>query len=133
MCRKLFLLTFALLVLAGTANAALYVWNGGAGDGLWETAANWTVTDSTWTWPNEETGDSHINSDVLVIDVNDGEVTRDGDLGIEGTDDGSTTAVLTLDNASSLSTNGDLRTSTRADTKGQIDILGGSTSWAEVL
>ena len=124
MCRKLFLLTFTFLVLAGTAQAGLYVWNGGAGDGLWETAANWTVTDSTWTWPNEETGDFYINGDVLVIDVNDGEVTRGDRLNIENGDE-LTTAVLTLDNASSLTVSG--RLSVGKNLMGELNVLGGST------
>nr|MBC8217828.1 hypothetical protein [Planctomycetota bacterium] len=120
MCRKLLLLTLIFLVLGGTAQAALYVWNGGAGDGLWETAANWTVTDSTWTWPNEETGDFYVNSDVLVIDVNDGEVTRGDRLNLENGDE-LTTAVLTLDNASSLTVTG--RLSIGKDLMGELNVL----------
>ena len=76
MCRKLLLLTTILLVLGGTTQAALYLWNGGAGDGLWETPGNWTVTDSAWTWPNEEAvadpdvSDKYTNSDAIHTGAN---------------------------------------------------------------
>jgi len=117
------------------ANAAVYLWNGIAADGLWETPANWTVTDSTWTWPNEENAaDPNMakftNADTIAIDILNGDaVTHTGWLAIQGALDGSTTAVLTLNNASSLTLNGRLATSTTSGMmgRGQIDILGGST------
>jgi len=117
-------------MLGGTTHAALYLWNGSAGDGLWETPGNWTVTDSAWTWPNEETGESYINSDVLGIDILNGDaVTRADSLRIKGADE-LTTAVLTLDTASSLSVSG--RLSIGADPNdlpriGELNVLNGST------
>jgi len=115
--------------MGSTAHAALYLWNGSAGDGLWETPANWTVTDSLWTWPNEETGGSHINGDTIVIYILNGDaVSRTGALRIKGAD-ASTTPVLTLYSSSLTLTD---RLATIGDPnipglRGQIDILGGST------
>ena len=120
------------LVLGSTAHAAVYLWNGSAGDGNWDTAANWTVTDSIWTWPNEENAADpnlakNINSDTGGIDILNGDaVSRGSDLGIDGAADGSTTGVLTLNNASSLTVSGSLATGTDPVKRGQIDILGGS-------
>ena len=117
--------------LGSTAHAALYLWNGSAGDGNWDTALNWTVTDSAWTWPNEElaadpNNSSYVNTDVLGIDILNGDaVNRAGALRLRSPD-ASTTAVLTLNNASSLTVNG--RLATIGDgLRGQIDVLGGST------
>jgi len=116
--------------LGSTGHAALYLWNGSAGDGLWDTPANWTVTDSAWTWPNEETGGSHINSDTIAIDIINGDaVSRDGALRIKGAD-ASITPVLTLNNGSSLTLTDRLATIGDPNIpglRGQIDILGGST------
>ena len=110
---------------SGDGPGAIYVWNGSAEDGLWETPANWTVAGSTWTWPNEETGDRDINLDTLMIDILDGgAVTRGDRLHIENGDE-STTAVLTLDNASSLTVTG--RLSVGKDLMGELNVLGGST------
>ena len=75
MYRKPIYVMAFVLVLVSTAQAGMYVWNGSAGDGLWETPGNWTVTDSVWTWPNEEnTADpnanaQYINLDTLAIDI----------------------------------------------------------------
>ncbi len=105
----------------------VYLWNGSAADGLWDTPANWTVTDSVWTWPNEEYGNRQVNSDTIWIDILNGDaVSRGSDLGIDGAADGSTTGVLTLNNGSSLTVAGALATSTDPGRRGQIDILGGS-------
>ena len=106
---------------------ALYVWNGGAGDGLWETPANWSVTDSLWTWPNEETGGRDINLDALAIDIIDGSaVTRGDRLHIQGADE-LAPAVLTLDNASSLTVSGRLSIGMDGPGMGELNVLGGST------
>ena len=117
------------LALSSTAHAAVYLWNGSASaaDGLWEAAINWIVTDSLWTWPNEEYGNRQVNSDTIAIDILNGDaVSRGSDLGIDGAADGSTTGVLTLDNGSSLTVAGALVTSTDPGRRGQIDVLGGS-------
>ncbi len=127
MCKKLIYIMTFVLALGSTANAALYLWNGSAGDGLWETPANWTVTDSVWTWPNEERGDKYTNSDTIAIDIIAGVVSRGSPLAIQGAPDGSTTAVFTLNNGSSLTIDGRLATATYQTGRGQIDILGGST------
>ena len=138
MCKKFILLVSILLVLGSSAQAGLYVWSGEAGDELWDTAANWTVTDSNWTWPNEEViaasatdpdvNIRNVNLDTIAIDIlTGGAVSRIGELAIQGAADGSTTAVLTIDNASSLAVEGRLATGGRNGAAGQIDILGGST------
>jgi len=107
---------------------AEYLWNGSAGDSLWDTPANWTVTESIWTWPNEEFSDKKINSDTWAIDILNGDsVIRASQLAIQGPADGYPTAVLTLDNASSLTLMGRLAIGGVDGSKGQIDILGGST------
>ena len=136
--RLIYLMTFV-LALSGTAHAAVYLWNGSAADGLWETPANWTVTDSAWTWPNEEAAAANAidpnaatkwtNADTIAIDILNGDAVTHGWLAIQGALDGSTTAVLTLNNASSLTVDGRLATSTTSGMmgRGQIDILGGST------
>ena len=128
MCKKLIYVMAFILALGSTAQAAVYLWNGSAGDGLWETPLNWTVTDSVWTWPNEEYGNRQVNSDTTAIDILNGDaVTRGSDLGIDGAADGSTIGVLTLDNGSSLTVaSGALSTSTDPGKRGQIDVLGGS-------
>ncbi|MHC4174585.1 MAG: LamG-like jellyroll fold domain-containing protein [Planctomycetota bacterium] len=130
MCKRLIYVMMFVLALGSTAHAALYLWNGSAGDGNWDTPANWIVTDSLWTWPNEETGGSHINSDTIGIDILNGDaVSRDGALRIKGAD-ASTTPVLTLNNGSSLTLTDRLATIGDPNIpglRGQIDILGGST------
>lgn len=35
-------------------HSATYTWDGSAGDGKWLTATNWTVSNSKYTWPNEQ-------------------------------------------------------------------------------
>ncbi len=128
MCKRLIYVMTFVLALGSTAHAALYLWNGSAGDGNWDTALNWTVTDSLWTWPNEERGDKYTNSDTIGIDILNGDaVSRGSDLAIHGAADGSTTGVLTLNNGSSLTVTGRLATATYQMGRGQIDILGGST------
>jgi regulation of enolase protein 1 (concanavalin A-like superfamily) len=128
MCRKLIFLISLVLVLGSSAHAGLYVWNGSAGDGIWDTILNWTVTDSAWTWPNEEFGNKMVNDDTLGIDILNGEaVSRGSELAIQGAADGSTTGVLTLDAGSSLTVEGRLAIGGGDNTLGQIDILGGST------
>ena len=117
-----------------------YLWNGSAADGLWDTPANWTVTNSTWTWPNEEAAAANAidpnaatkwtNADTLGIYILNGDaVTHNGWLAIQGEPDGSTIGMLTLNNGSSLTLNGRLATSTTSGMlgRGQINILGGST------
>ena len=124
MCKKLIYVMAFVLALGSTAQAGVYLWNGSAGDGLWETPLNWTVTDSVWTWPNEEFGNKMVNSDTIAIDILNGDaVTREGELAIQGAADGSTTAVLTV-NGSSLTVNGDLETN---DGEGHIIISGNAT------
>ncbi|MHC4510725.1 MAG: hypothetical protein ACYTAO_17515 [Planctomycetota bacterium] len=87
-----------------------------------------------WTWPNEEAvadpniNDKNVNYDTIAIDILNGNaVSRTSQLAIQGAADGSTTAVLTLNNASSLTVDGRLAIGGIDGTKGQIDILGGST------
>ncbi|MCH8120514.1 MAG: hypothetical protein IIC00_12390 [Planctomycetes bacterium] len=133
MSKRLIYLMMFVLALSSTANAAVYLWNGSAADGLWETPANWTVTDSTWTWPNEENAADpnmmkYTNADTIAIDILNGDaVTSARSLAIHGAADGSTTGVLTLNNGSSLTVTGRLATATYQMGRGQIDILGGST------
>ncbi|MHC4352309.1 MAG: hypothetical protein ACYS0H_06285, partial [Planctomycetota bacterium] len=134
MCKKLILLTIVFLVLGTATQAGIYVWSGDAGDELWDTPGNWTVTDSNWIWPNEENAADpnlakYTNADTLVIDIIAGIVSRVGPIAIQGAPDGSTTAVLTLSEGSSLTIEGRLATSTEEGNagRGQIDILGGST------
>ena len=128
MFRKLIFLISLVLVLGSSAHAGLYVWNGSAGDGIWDTALNWIVTDSAWTWPNEEFGDKNVNDDTLGIDILNGEaVSRGSQVAIQGAADGSTTGVLTLDGGSSLTVDGRLAIGGVDNTLGQIDILGGSS------
>ncbi|MCH7556865.1 MAG: hypothetical protein IIB56_05340 [Planctomycetes bacterium] len=134
MFKRLIYLMMFVMALSSTAHAAVYLWSGSAADGLWETPANWTVTDSTWTWPNEESAadpnmaEKMVNADTLWIDILNGDaVTRGSPLAIQGAADGSTTGVLTLNNGSSLTVDGRLAIGGANDTRGQIDILGGST------
>ncbi|MHC4499829.1 MAG: hypothetical protein ACYS21_12035, partial [Planctomycetota bacterium] len=136
MCRKLIYVMMFVIALSSTAHAGLYVWNGSEGDGLWDTILNWTVTDSVWTWPNEENAadpnlSAYVNNDVLGIDIIDGgAVTREDTLRVRGADE-LTTALLTLDNVSSLTVNGRLSIGSSpeddAPVSAQLDVLGGST------
>jgi hypothetical protein len=124
------------LSIGGPDQPTTYVWNGSAGDGLWETPGNWTVTNSPWTWPNEEqTSDPNgspvfINMDALVIDIINGDaVTRSDGLRIQG-NDGVTPAVLTLDGGSSLSVAARLSVGKSPGDQpqvGELNVLGGST------
>jgi hypothetical protein len=132
MCRRLIYVMTFIFALGSTAQAAVYLWNGSAGDGLWETPLNWTVTDSLWTWPNEENvADPNmavfINMDALVIDIINGEaITRGDGLRIRGADE-LTPAVLTLDNGSSLSVTGRLSVGKSSDGQprpGELNVLG---------
>jgi hypothetical protein len=126
----------ALLLLAMalplTARAAVYDFNGTAGDGQWNTAANWTVTDSAYTWPNEQFGNEYTNEDCQQINITTGQaVTRAGGLSIDGVRDGSATAVLTLDNASTLNIGTDgsanMWIADWSGSNGTVNVLGGST------
>ncbi len=86
-----------------------------------------------WTWPNEESvadpnkNDRKINSDTTAINILNGDAVTYNRLAIDGEPNGVTTPVLTLDNASSLTVNGRLSIGGSDNTRGQIDILGGST------
>ena len=135
MFRKLIYVMTFVIALSSTAQAGLYLWNGSAEDGLWDTALNWTVTDSAWTWPNEENAAdpnfaAYVNTDVLGIDILDGAaVTREDTLRI-GTADPNSTAVFTLDNVSSLTVSGRLSIGSGPDgapASAHLDVLGGST------
>jgi len=83
---------------------ATYTWTG-AVDLNWNTPANWEVTDSiyNWTWPNEQFMSNRVNEDCDLIEIANGNmVTRAGGLEITGASDGSSEAVLTIDNSSGL-------------------------------
>ncbi len=133
MLKRLVLVAVLVFVLGSTAQAQQYIWNGSAGDGSWNTALNWTVTDSLWIWPNEEAvsdpnaSDRRINSGTASIDIVNGEAVSYTRLAINGDPNGATTPVLTLDNGSSLTVSGRLSIGDSDTTHGQIDVLGGST------
>lgn len=92
------MLVVMLLVLAITAgaNAATYNWI--AGDGDWDTAANWSTDSASWITPHEEFGNGdYSNEDTILINIPAGvNVTRSKGTSIDGMRDGSTTAVLDL-------------------------------------
>ena len=133
MSKRLILLMVLVCVLGSTTQAQQYIWNGSAGDGLWDAALNWTVADALWTWPNEEAvsdpnkTDRRINSGTVSIDILNGDAVTTARLAITGDPNGATTPVLTLDTGSSLTVGGRLSIGDSDNTNGQIDVLGGST------
>ena len=65
-----------------STQAAVYDWVGTAGDGDWDNVANWSVTDSTYLFPNEQWAGGgkteYTNEDCGLINLTNGDtVTRD--------------------------------------------------------
>lgn len=117
----------AVLVLSSAAQAGLYVWDGSEADGNWDTVANWSTTGTTYTWPNEQFGNEYTNEDCdWVVLINGDTVNRSPGLSPDGARDGSNTALLTLDNSSTLNVDGTIWVADYGGTRGQIDVLGGS-------
>ena len=98
MVKKLTAFTL-ILVLSGIAGAATYDWDGSAGNGNWYTPANWTVTGSSYTYPNDQRNDYHTNDDAQYINIIDGgEVQAFDDIYL-CVDSYSSFAYLTVDNS----------------------------------
>ena len=126
---KIVLLTMvtAVLVLSSAAQAGLYVWDGSELDGNWDTVANWSTTGTTYTQPNQEFGNEYFNQDCdWVVLINGDTVNRGGGLSPDGMRDGSNTALLTLDNSSTLNVDGTIWIADHGNTRGRIDVLRGS-------
>ncbi len=118
------LLTVAVL-MSCIAGAGVYDWNGSGGNGDWNDPNNWTITGSSWTWPNEEFGNEYVNQDCNEINILNGDIVTRGGLSVDGGRDGSNTAVLTLDNGSILNT-GSVWIGDFAGTRGTINVYNGS-------
>jgi len=124
----LLVLATAALVFSSATHGAIYDWTGAAGDSLWGSPGNWSITGSAYTWPNEQFGDEYTNEDCDQINIFNGDTVNTSiGLSPDGARDGSNTAVLTLDNASTLNVNGTMWIADYGATKGRVDVLGGST------
>lgn len=124
--KRIFMLLAALLVLSSTSFAAKYDWTG-AVDFDWITPGNWDVSGSTWTWPNQEYGDSRVNQDCDKINITTGDtVNRNGELVINGAPDGSNESVLTIDNGSGLNNSWDMWIGREENSRGQVEVRDGS-------
>ncbi len=98
-------MSFVLMMLVSVvgAQAAVYDWNGSAGDGDWNNTANWTVAGSSYTYPNEEfSGSEYTNQDCGEINITNGDTVSRYRLSPDGARDGSTTCHLTISNGSTL-------------------------------
>ncbi len=117
------------LCVCGLAGAAIYDWTGAAGNGLWPTPGNWSITGSApgWTHPNEQWNNEYTNEDCDQINILNGDaVTMSDYLSIDGMRDGSNIAVLTIDNGSTLNANNGMWIADDDNTQGRVDVLGGS-------
>jgi len=131
MNNRIFILAAAVLMFCATSFAAEYDWTGADGDLIWDNAANWDVTGSIWTWPNEEYASSRVNQDCDEINIaTGGIVDRFGSLNISGADDGSNEVVLTVDNSSELNIHDywgkDIGIAYGYDSRGRVEVRGGS-------
>ena len=100
--KKVMSFVLVMFVCIVGAQAAVYDWNGSAGDGKWDTTSNWTVTGSSWTYPNQEFGNEYTNQDCGDINITNGDTVSRYKLSPDGARDGSTTCTLTLSNNSTL-------------------------------
>ena len=120
----------ALAVLGFTqfhVHGATYTWNGKAGDGEWNTARNWTVSGSEYTWPNEQKNNPYVNDDCDQIIIDNGAVVqRDASLSIDGLAD-SFPAMLMLENGSKLISNDAIYLANALGKSGYIGIRDGAT------
>ena len=124
----LLVLATAALVFSSAAHAGLYVWDGSAGDGAWETIDNWSTTGTSYMHPNQEFGNEYFNQDCdQVVLINGDTISSSMGLSPDGARDGSNTCLMTLDNATTLNVGGTIWVADYGGTKGQIDVLGGST------
>ena len=120
-------LVVALLTLSTTSFAAVYDWIGTSGDN-WETPGNWDVTGSTWTWPNEEYGDSRVNQDCEEINITTGDIVdRFNHLAMSGASEGSNETVLTIRNNSGLHIGGHMWIGQNGDGTVQVEVRNGSS------
>ena len=88
-----------LLAAVPAVEAATYTFNGSV-DGNWNNKTNWTVSGSTYTWPNEQYNNEYINQDARLIFIgNSNVVTKSNSLSVDGPRNGSATNVLVISNA----------------------------------
>jgi T5SS/PEP-CTERM-associated repeat protein len=123
----IFMLVVALLTLSTTSFAAVYDWIG-AVDVDWDNPSNWDVTGSTWTWPNEEYGDSLVNQDCDKINITTGDIVdRIDSLAMSGASEGSNETVLTISNNSGLSIWGHMWIGQNGDGTVKAEVSNGSS------
>jgi len=110
-----------------TQRLATYEFTGG-GDGTnWNQAANWTVTGSPYTWPNEQFGNEYTNEDIGTIYIGPAHtVNRGGWLSIDGARNGFSTATLTIDGGT-LNVNTSTWIADWGGTKGAVEVINGGT------
>lgn len=123
----LLVLAAAILVFSSTTHANIYIWDGSAGDGAWETVANWT-TSSTYDHPNQQFGNEYFNEDSEhVVLFNGDTITSSTGLSPDGARDGSNICLLSLYYGTTLNVGGTMWIADYGGTKGQVDVLDGST------
>lgn len=116
------------VAFGSVAEGPLYVWDGSAGDGQWETVGNWSTTGASYDHPNQEFGNEYFNQDCeRVVLINGDTISSSMGLSPDGARDGSTTCLMTLDNATTLNIGGTMWIADAGGTKGRVDVLGGST------
>ena len=110
-----------------TAHAATYTWSSKAGNENWDTAENWTVDGSKYTWPNQQNNNHYINDDCDPIIIDNGAtVRRDSYLSIDGLAN-SFPAMLILENGSKLILNDAIYLANALGKSGYIGIRDGAT------
>jgi hypothetical protein len=127
MKRLITLILLLVFCLTGSAYANIYIWDGSALDGAWETVANWT-TSSTYDHPNQQFGNEYFNEDCEnVVLFNGDTISSSTGLSPDGARDGSNTCVLSLYYGTTLNVGGTMWVADWGGTKGQVDVLDGST------
>jgi hypothetical protein len=127
----LLVLAAAILVFNGATHANIYIWDGSALDGSWDTVANWT-TSSTYDHPNQQWGNEYFNEDCEhVVLFNGDTITSSTGLSADGARDGSNTCVLSLYYGTTHNVgpggSADIWIADYSGANGTVEVLGGST------
>ena len=132
--KTLTLMGILVLALGSFASAGTYDWNGGAADGDWYNPANWTCSNTTWTFPTQQDTayNYYTNTDCGPINIANGDAVRTGITGPNNCSlrNGGLAAppcVLTLDNGSSWTSTSTLWHPDAGNNITEVHVLNGST------
>ena len=132
--KVLTLVGILVLALGSFASAATYDWNGAAADGDWYNPANWTCSNTTWTFPTQEDTayNYYTNTDCGFINIANGDFVQTGiggptNCSLRNGGLAAPACVLTLDNGSTWQTAGVLWHPDGGSQITEVHVLNGST------